>query len=160
MFTLKDNKLVPCLVIALHIFVLDQVSKALVMASLTDHKPIPILPNLNFILEYNKGAAFGMLADSGGWQRWLFVVIAVAISALILAWSTRLKNKDTWEGVALGCILGGALGNLADRIFYGHVIDVIDFYIGQWHWYTFNIADITICEGALILAYLSFSRKR
>lgn len=75
---------------------------------------------------------------------------------IILLWNRRLTKKDKWESLALGLILGGAWGNLLDRIRFGYVIDFLDFYIGSWHWYTFNVADIAICMGAALLVLLSF----
>ena len=131
--------------------IIDQLSKLYVVANFKLHDPIAILPSLNISLAYNQGAAFGMLGTENGWQRWFFIVVAAIVSAIIIVWQARLTVKDRWESLALACILGGALGNLIDRIAYGHVVDFIDFYIGSWHWYTFNIADIAICVGAFIL---------
>ena len=144
------------LAIAALVLVLDQISKAFVIMILGFNTKLVFMPSLNFTLAYNRGAAFGFLAESNGWQKWLFCGIALVFSSCILIWSARLTDRDYWEGVALAGILGGAIGNLIDRLRYGYVIDFIDFYIGDWHWYTFNVADIAICVGAAILILLSF----
>lgn len=156
---LKNTKIISCSIIAVIILILDQLSKKWIIASFMLNKPVIIVAHLNFILAYNNGAAFGLLSESAGWQRWLFILVAIAVSTVIMVWSTRLKTKDHLEGFALACILGGALGNLYDRIYYGHVVDFIDFYIGSWHWYTFNVADVAICIGAVILAVVGFKKK-
>ncbi len=114
-------------------------------------QPVKFLPFLNINLGHNPGAAFGLLASSDGWQRWLFIGVAVFISVVILVWSTRLRKKDWLEAMAIGMILGGAWGNMLDRLLQGTVTDFIDFYIGNWHWYMFNIADVGICAGAFLL---------
>lgn len=144
--------------VALIVFGLDQLSKFFILDALTYKQSISVLPCLNFTLAHNHGAAFGIFANQGGWQRWLFVGIAVFISVVILFWSTRLTIKDRLETISLGLILGGAWGNLLDRMRFGHVIDFLDFYVGNWHWYTFNIADAAICVGAALLMYTSFKR--
>jgi signal peptidase II len=137
--------------LALIVFALDQITKLLVIALLHANS-VAIMPSLNFTIGYNKGAAFGFLDAASGWQRWFFIAIATAISLVIILWSRKLTKRDKWEKVALGLVLGGAWGNLLDRIRLGHVVDFIDFYIGNWHWYTFNVADIAICIGAVLLA--------
>lgn len=137
--------------LALLIFAIDQITKLLVIA-LMHSNSVPIMPFLNFTLGYNKGAAFGILDAASGWQRWFFIAIAVFISIIIIIWSKKLSKYDVWEKIALGLVLGGAWGNLLDRIRLGHVVDFIDFYIKNWHWYTFNVADIAICIGAVLLA--------
>lgn len=141
---------------AIIVLVLDQFAKLVIVSTLRLKKVVAIMPHLNFHLAYNKGAAFGILAAAGGWQRWIFITIALMISVIILLWNRRLTKKDKWESLALGLILGGAWGNLLDRIRFGYVIDFLDFYIGSWHWYTFNVADIAICMGAALLVLLSF----
>lgn len=137
--------------LALIIFAIDQITKLLVVA-MQSANSVAIMPYLNFTLGYNKGAAFGILDAASGWQRWFFVAIAIIISLIIILWSKKLTKGDRWEKLALGLVLGGAWGNLLDRIRLGHVVDFIDFYIGSWHWYTFNVADIAICIGAVLLA--------
>lgn len=141
---------------AIIVLVLDQFTKLLIVSSLRLKKVVAIMPQLNFHLSYNKGAAFGFLAAAGGWQRWIFISIALIISIILVLWNKRLSKKDKWESLALGLILGGAWGNLLDRMRFGYVIDFLDFYIGKWHWYTFNVADIAICMGVGLIALLSF----
>jgi signal peptidase II len=112
------------------------------------------------MLAYNTGAAFSFLADSGGWQRWLFAMIAVVVSAVLIVWLKRLGRNDTWLAIALALVLGGALGNLYDRIVLGHVIDFI---FVHWHEHgfpAFNVADSGITVGAIMLALDMFKTKK
>jgi signal peptidase II len=148
---LKNRSLKTCFNLAFLVIVLDQITKAMALM-LLPAKKIAISPHLNFALGFNKGAAFGILDAASGWQRWFFIGLGISVSIVILIWSMRLSKGDKWENVALALILGGAWGNLIDRIRLGHVVDFIDFYIGNWHWYTFNVADIAICVGAFLLA--------
>ncbi len=137
--------------LSLLIVVFDQVSKQWADAALQLYRPVELLPGLNFTLSYNAGAAFSFLSDAGGWQRWFFTVLALAVSLFILRWMQTLRRDERWMAVALALILGGALGNVWDRIVLGHVIDFIDVYYQQWHWPTFNVADSAICVGAVML---------
>lgn len=155
MFLLKSLQIRYFAAPAVGVFFLDQITKLSVVANLSI-KTVAVMPYINFHLAHNKGAAFGILATAGGWQRWAFIVIALIISVMIFAWSKRLGVKDKWEILALGLVMGGAWGNLVDRIRLGYVIDFIDFYIGNWHWYTFNVADIAICVGTVLLILFSF----
>lgn len=136
--------------LALVVFVLDQWSKWEVVHRL--RLPLRVGPLFNVVLTYNPGAAFGFLSQAQGWQNLLFVAIAVVMSVLILAALLRLQPGQAGLAAALMLVLGGALGNLADRLRLGKVVDFIDFHIGHWHWYTFNIADSAITIGALLLA--------
>lgn len=146
--------------IAICVLVVDQIVKNLILL-IPRLKYMQLLPNLNLHLAYNTGAAFGMLGNAGGWQRWMFIAIAAIISVILIGWARRLHKKDKLEIVCLGLILGGAFGNLLDRIRFGYVVDFIDFHIGTWHWYTFNIADSAICVGAVVLSIYTFwSTKR
>lgn len=138
-------------IIATIIFFIDQLSKWLVVHFLEFDKIIAIMPSINLQLAFNKGAAFGFLANYSGWQRLFFIVLAILVSGSIIFWLKKLSKKNFWEGIALTNILGGALGNLFDRIRFGYVIDFIDVYYQNWHWYTFNIADSAICIGTFIL---------
>lgn len=133
------------------VFVLDQLSKYIAEASLVLHEPVAVMPLFNFTLAYNTGAAFSFLAGAGGWQRWFFALIAIAISAFLAGWLLKLPRSQRWLGVALAMVLGGAIGNLWDRLVYGHVIDFIDWYYGSYHWPAFNIADSAISVGAVML---------
>lgn len=137
--------------IALLIVGLDQVTKQLALTNLVEGVPIAVAPFLNFTLTYNTGAAFGFLNNAGGWQNLLFVGIAIIVSIAIVVMVWRLERHELPLGVALMLILGGAIGNLIDRLRLGRVVDFIDVYFGSWHFYTFNIADSAITIGAVIL---------
>lgn len=151
--SLSNRALAPLGLIASLVFISDQLSKALLLYVLPLHDKIVLCPYLNFTLAYNHGAAFGFLATAGGWQRWFFVGLAAILVITGIIWTKRLQPNEKLSGIAFALIIGGALGNLADRIRVGYVVDFIDFYIGSWHWYTFNIADIAICVGAALLAW-------
>ncbi|MCK7598777.1 signal peptidase II [Microbulbifer sp. CAU 1566] len=113
---------------------------------------LQIIPGfLQFTYAENYGAAFSFLADAGGWQRWFFGVIALVFSAVVIVWIWRLPAVKRWEPMALAFILGGALGNLWDRILLGYVRDFISVYYGSWHFPVFNIADVAISVGAAML---------
>ncbi len=156
------------LTIAGVVLLLDQVTKQLAEAMLAFGESVAVLPFFNITLAYNTGAAFSFLAQAGGWQRWFFAALALAVSTFILLWLRRLKPQEKWSGVALALILGGALGNVIDRILFGHVIDFIDVYYTaeqcmalfsfeplaagmRCHWPAFNIADSAISVGAVMM---------
>jgi signal peptidase II len=133
------------------VIVLDQGTKYLAENQLQLYQPVPVLPFFNFTLAYNTGAAFSFLADAGGWQRWFFLGLALAVSIGLIFWLRRLRAGALWEAIAVALILGGALGNVIDRLWHGHVIDFIDLYYQGWHWPAFNIADSAITVGAVLL---------
>lgn len=134
---------------------LDQLTKWLAEQYLVYGEPVPVLPLFNLTLAYNTGAAFSLLAEAGGWQRWLFAGLALVVSVLIIGWLRRLGPEERLTGLALTLILGGALGNLIDRLYLGYVIDFIDVYYGSYHWPAFNIADSAITVGATLLVISS-----
>lgn len=144
------------------VLVLDQVSKAYFEGTLSLYQQIVVIPDLfSWTLAYNTGAAFSFLADSSGWQRWLFALIAVVVSAVLLVWLKRLKPSDTWLAIALALVLGGALGNLYDRIVLGHVIDfILVHWQNRWYFPAFNLADSAITVGAIMLALDMFKTKK
>ena len=144
-------KLQHWLSLALVIVVLDQVTKQLADNLLTYGEPLAVVPSFNLTLLYNKGAAFSFLNDAGGWQRWFFSVIAVVVSAVIVIWLKAVGAEQRWTPAALVLILGGAIGNVIDRVLFGHVIDFIQVYYKTFYWPAFNIADSAICVGAAIL---------
>lgn len=149
------------LFLAFSIIVVDQLTKIYVLLHLDPFETINLLPFLNITLTNNFGAAFGILANQSGWQKWFFLSIAVLVSTCILFWLKKsIEKQKQLESFALVLILGGAIGNLIDRVFYGSVIDFIDFYIKDWHWYTFNISDTAICVGSSILLLEIFFFKR
>ena len=137
--------------LSLAIIILDQLTKVWANTELTYHQSVPIFPGLNFTLMYNTGAAFNFLAEADGWQRWFLAGLAILVSGFIIFWLSHLKRSQPWLACALTFILGGALGNLIDRLWYGYVIDFIDFYYQHWHWPAFNIADSAITVGAMML---------
>ena len=133
--------------LSLLVLILDQASKLAVDASMQLYESIPLLPYFNLTYAHNTGAAFSFLAHAGGWQRWLFAGLAIVISSIIYVWLMRLQKHETLMATALSLVLGGAIGNLIDRVAYGYVIDFLDVYYKQWHWPAFNIADSAICIG-------------
>ena len=150
------------LVLSLLVLVIDQVSKAHFEGSLEMFQQIVVIPDyFSWTLAYNTGAAFSFLADGGGWQRWLFALIAVVVSAVLAVWLKRLGRDDTWLAIALALVLGGALGNLYDRIALGHVIDFILVHWQNRHYFpAFNFADSAITVGAIMLALDMFKSKK
>ena len=150
------------LVLSLLVLIIDQVSKAHFESSLEMFQQIVVIPDyFSWTLAYNTGAAFSFLADSGGWQRWLFALIAVVVSAVLVVWLKRLGRDDTWLAVALALVLGGALGNLYDRMALGHVLDFILVHWQNRHYFpAFNFADSAITVGAIMLALDMFKSKK
>lgn len=136
--------------IALGTVALDQASKFAALHYLASG-PVEVLPFFNLALAFNTGAAFSFLRDAGGWQNLFFAGIAAVVSVAIVFMIRRLGAKDIQVAVALWLILGGALGNLLDRLYHGHVVDFLDVYYQAWHWPTFNVADSAIFIGALLL---------
>lgn len=137
--------------LSLLIIVLDQLSKVVVSNWLQLYESVAVLPFFSITLLHNPGAAFSFLADAGGWQRWFFTIIALVVSVVIFAWLRRLPATEKWQALALVLILGGALGNVIDRIRLGYVVDFLDVYYQQWHWPAFNIADAAISVGVVML---------
>lgn len=129
----------------------DQVTKRWVDGSMQLYQSIELVPSLQLTYLQNQGAAFSFLAGAGGWQRWFFIGIALIASLLICRWLMRLGKTQRWEAAAWALILGGALGNLTDRILYGYVIDFIDVYYGRWHFPAFNVADSAVTLGVAML---------
>lgn len=124
------------------------------------YRPVSVMPMLNMTLSFNTGAAFSFLHDQSGWQRWFFAALALVVSGALVVWLARLGRSFGWQGLGIALILGGAVGNLIDRLAYGHVIDFIDVYYGDWHWPAFNIADSGITVGAVILIAESVFAQR
>jgi signal peptidase II len=135
------------------VVVLDQATKALVELNLERFDSIELLPFFNLVLTYNKGAAFSFLADAGGWQRIFFVVLTVVVLVVLLRWLWSLKERKGVLPVALSLVIGGAIGNLIDRIATGLVVDFLDFHYAGWHWPAFNVADSAIFVGVALLLY-------
>jgi signal peptidase II len=149
-FTTKPAaSLTPWLAIAALVILLDQLSKIVITQTFSYGQSKPVTSFFNLVLAYNKGAAFSFLAAEGGWQRYLFSAIAVAAAIFIIYLLKRHAGQRLFC-TALALVLGGAVGNLIDRIAYGHVIDFLDVHVAGWHWPAFNIADSAICIGAAL----------
>lgn len=139
------------LAIAALVIVIDQAAKFWAEAALDLHQALPVIPFFNLTLAYNEGAAFSFLSEAGGWQRWFFTGLALLVSVVIVTWLKRLPAGDRLTAWSLSLVLGGALGNVIDRIFRGHVIDFLDVYYQQWHWPAFNVADSAIFIGVSLM---------
>ena len=145
--------------IALLTVVLDQYTKHLVLVGMELYQSIQITSFFNLTYVRNYGAAFSFLHDASGWQRWFFTAIALVVSAVILRWLKNTPKEQVMLPVAFCFILGGAIGNVYDRLAYGYVVDFIDVYYQQSHWPAFNIADSAICLGAILLIVDMFKNK-
>ncbi|MEX1213815.1 signal peptidase II [Saccharospirillum sp.] len=139
------------LLIAAMVVALDLWTKSLATQMLQYGRPVEILPVLDFTLLHNRGAAFSFLSSAGGWQRWVFTIIALAVSAVLLVWTLQLKPQERWLSVTLPLILGGALGNLYDRLTLGYVVDFVHFHWQGSYFPAFNIADAAITAGAIMM---------
>ena len=148
--------------LSLLVFVLDQASKLFFENSLSLYQQIVIVPDyFSWTLAYNKGAAFSFLASESGWQRWFFAAVAVVVSVVLVVWLKRLKAHETWLALALALVLGGAIGNLFDRVVYGHVIDfILVHWQNRWYFPAFNLADSAITLGAILLALDMFKPQK
>lgn len=142
------------------VVVLDQITKVLVIQNFQFQESIAVLPLFNLTNVHNYGAAFSFLSDAGGWQRWLLSGLAAVVSLVIIFWVRKLNSGEKFTALGLTLVLGGAIGNLVDRIYHGYVIDFLDFYIGHKHWPAFNVADIAISIGVVALIALSFFDKK
>ncbi len=135
------------------VILLDQITKYLAETNLVYAQPLPVLPSFNLTLLYNPGAAFSFLSDAGGWQRWFFVTISLLASIFLVYWLRKLRPEQRMLALALSLVLGGAVGNLIDRLLLGHVIDFIQVYYQSFYWPAFNIADSAITVGAVLLVW-------
>ena len=141
------------LVVSAVVIVLDQVTKAWVLASLPEYQPVTVIDGFwNWYRSYNTGAAFSFLSDAGGWQKYFFLVLALGICTLLAVWLARTPRRDWRTALPFALVIGGAIGNVIDRLRHGHVVDFI-----QWHWRdhawpAFNVADSAIVAGAVGIA--------
>ncbi|MEJ2386082.1 MAG: signal peptidase II [Chromatiaceae bacterium] len=144
------------------IVALDQTAKALAELLLAPYRPVPVVPFFNLTLMYNRGAAFSFLAGAGGWQRWTFAGFALLMTVALVVWLLRLNAHERMTAAGIALIVGGAVGNLIDRLITGRVVDFLDVYYGRWHWPAFNVADsaITIGVALLLLASLRSDSAR
>ncbi|SHO55250.1 signal peptidase II [Vibrio quintilis] len=158
--TLKNSGL-RWLWLAALVFVLDISVKYLVMNHVGygfAHR-IEVLPFFNLLYVHNHGAAFNFLSEQSGWQRWLFSGIAFGVVFILLFWMRKQAAAEKWSNVAYAMIIGGAVGNVFDRIVHGYVVDYLDFYWKNYHWPAFNLADSSICIGAAMLIFDGFRKK-
>lgn len=138
--------------VAAVVLLLDQVTKHWAEAALVYDQPVPVTSFFDLTLRYNPGAAFSFLADQSGWQRWFFTVLTVIVSAFLVFWIGRgAARGEKVEPLGFALILAGALGNLYDRVLYGHVVDFIVLHYREFAWPAFNIADSAICAGVAVL---------
>lgn len=150
-------------ILAVVVLLLDQLSKYYFERRLAEYETIPLIePVLNFTLAYNRGAAFSLLANQSGWQKWFFVLLGSVVAVFLLAYLRQVPRQAYTLSVGLGLILGGAVGNVIDRLLYGHVIDFIHVHYGDaWHYPIFNVADMGICVGmVLVLIDVLFLEKK
>jgi len=148
MMTSKGNRRSSFALAAALLVVLDWWSKRWFQEALASSGPVEVFQGLRFVLVHNSGAAFGVLASAGGWQRGLLISLAAGVM-VYLAWRLWAARPDESRlNLGFAMILGGAAGNLIDRVRYGHVVDFIDLYVGNWHWPAFNVADMAITIGA------------
>lgn len=138
------------------LIMLDLGIKQLVFNEMNLYETYPIMPFFNLMYAQNFGAAFSFLADEGGWQRWFFSGVAIAISIILMVIMYRQSVQKRLSNIAYALIISGAIGNLSDRLMHGFVVDYIDFYISKCHYPTFNLADIAICIGAALVIFEGF----
>jgi signal peptidase II len=149
----------PWLVLAATVLVIDQLTKYAIEHAFEYGDVRPILPFFNLVLTYNKGAAFSFLANAGGWQH-LFLTGVGLVASVFIVWLLARHGAQKLFALALALILGGAIGNVVDRLAYGHVIDFLDFHWGGWHFPAFNVADSAIVTGAALLVLDELLRVR
>lgn len=141
------------------VLIVDQITKVLILQHYQLGDATPITGFFNIVRAHNTGAAFSLLADAGGWQRWGFMAIAV-VAAIVIIWQLRANPTQKLFCFALASILGGAIGNVIDRMLYGYVVDFLDFYAAGWHFAAFNVADMGITLGAICVVLDELLRMR
>ena len=156
----KPNAL-PWTALSALVIALDQWTKSIALTRLPEHQPVPVIEGIwNWYLTYNTGAAFSFLSDAGGWQQHFFVVLAFAICGLLAFWLARTPRHDWRTALSFALVIGGAIGNVVDRLRHGHVVDFIQWYWRDHYWPAFNLADAAIVGGAVGIALFSlFSGK-
>jgi signal peptidase II len=151
--------LAPWLGISLIVILFDQLTKIAVTKVFAYATPHVVTPFFNFLLIFNRGAAFSFLSSASGWQRWAFTVLGV-VAACVIVYLLKRHGNQRLFCTALSLIMGGALGNVIDRLVHGRVIDFLDFHVGNWHWPAFNLADSAIVIGAMLLVLDELRRVR
>lgn len=147
------------LCLALSIVLLDQLSKLWIIENLELHRAIPVMDMFSIVHARNYGAAFGFLNDAGGWQTVFFALVSIGVSLVLLVWLKRISCVERQLSIALSLVLGGAIGNLIDRLMYNYVVDFLLFYYNAWQFPAFNVADMAISIGAFLLILDSFGWK-
>ena len=133
------------------VIVLDQLTKFWIMARFDEYEVLVVWPVFNLTLVYNTGAAFSFLSDAGGWQRWFFIGLASVVSLAMVLWMRQLQPRERLTGYGLSLVVGGAIGNVIDRIWLGKVVDFLQWHWEGWYWPSFNIADSAITLGVILL---------
>ncbi|ACR29941.1 signal peptidase II [Burkholderia glumae] len=154
-----SGSLAPWLGISLIVILFDQLTKIAVLKTFSYGVMHPITSFFNLTLVFNRGAAFGFLSAASGWQRWAFTALGIA-ATLVICYLLKRHGHQRLFSLSLALILGGALGNVIDRLMYGHVIDFLDFHLRGSHWPAFNLADSAITIGAVLLVYDELRRVR
>jgi len=147
----ESRSALPWLWLSVVIIVIDQVSKYFVQKHLVYNQPYKVLPFFNLNLSYNTGAAFSFMHSAGGWQVMVFAIFSFVVALAFCIWLARTNRSDWLMGLALSLIIGGAIGNLIDRVRLQYVIDFLDFHIQNWHYAIFNFADSAVVVGAICL---------
>ena len=153
------QSMLPWLILAIIIILADQFTKTLIVGYYRLGDSTPVTSFFNIVRAHNTGAAFSFLAGAGGWQRWIFTGLG-AIATIFILWMLRSHHAQKLFAFALACILGGAIGNVIDRLIHGYVVDFLDFYYGTWHFPAFNVADSAITIGAVCLILDEILRVR
>ena len=156
-FTREERGALGWLWLSAAVVVLDQLSKAYIVAAFELYDRVQLLPVFGITRLHNTGAAFSFLASAGGWQRWFFVAVALAVTVLVCVWLKRMPRKgQAWLAASLALVVGGAIGNVIDRLFRGYVVDFLSVHWDQWYFPAFNVADSALTVGAAILLIESF----
>jgi len=158
-FSKTPGAMLPWLGLALIIFIADQLTKVLILGYYQLGDATYVTSFFNVVRVHNSGAAFSFLANAGGWQRWFFTGIGIA-ATIFIVWMLRAHAGQKLFSFALSCILGGAVGNVVDRLLHGYVVDFLDFHYAGWHFPAFNIADSAITIGAICLILDELRRVR
>jgi signal peptidase II len=146
--------------LSVSVILLDQVTKLWILATFKEYEVVVIWPVFNLTLVYNKGAAFSFLANAGGWQLYFFIILALVLSVVMTVWLARLQRHEKFTAWGLGLIIGGAVGNLIDRLLYGKVVDFLQWHWGDYYWPSFNVADSAITIGVCLMLVDAFRPPR
>lgn len=155
----SSGRMLPWLALALVILIADQLTKTLILGHYRLGDSTVVTGFFNIVRAHNPGAAFSFLAGASGWQRWFFTAIGV-VATLVILWMLKAHAGQKLFSFALACILGGAVGNVVDRLMHGYVVDFLDFHWAGWHFPAFNIADSAITIGAACLILDELLRVR